>query len=823
MLDLKDFSFAESQTIFDFKGFFLKIIGYWKWIVACIILFLFVAYQINIRKQKIYAVNSLIVVREENSPLLTSNTSLIFNWGGVSEKVQTITAILTSRHHNEEVVEELEYYIDYLKKDKYNYVDAYGDVPFRVKIDKSRPQLLNNYIQVKLLNNSEYLLTVVFEEPEAKTTTYAMDITSSINVEEGTFTKKYKIGEQVNLPFLNWKLELNENFSSLKGKVFYVAFNSFNNTVSKYQEISVNTANKTGGSLLKLELIGTNKKRLVEYLNKTVDILRENQLESKNQFAVNTIRFIDSTLAKMQDENNKTSSAMKEFMKDKDVYELSEQGEGILLSRLTQYDVEKETILRKIQYYKSLENYLKNSTDFSELPAPTVAGIEDPNISSNVAKLINLSIARSKTAFGIKNENTYKQFDSQMESIKLVLLENILSAKSSLDYDLNLVNSKIGGMEGSIKKMPFEKQEQMEVLRKYNLEQQFLTTFLSKRSEAQIMKAANQSDVHFIDRAKDVGKGLIGPKTGINYVIAIFLGILLPILWLLVLTILDNSVRNTDDVSRLSKVSVIGVLPKKYGGKSNLAVFEHPKSALAESFRAVRSSLQFLYKKINVTGSKTLMITSSVSGEGKTFCSINLATVFALSEKKTVIVGLDLRKPKISADFNINKEVGVVNYLIGQKSLDEITQPTHIPFLDVIVAGPIPPNPSELMLSENMSLMIKELQSKYDYIILDTPPVGLVSDAMELAPYCDAVLYIVRQNITKKSMLSIVNEKSKNGEFTNLSILLNGFENKAKYGYGYDYGYGYGYVYGEYGESSGYYEKPKKASLLTKIKNIFKS
>src|SRR5690606_32174685 len=193
------------------------------------------------------------------------------------------------------------------------------------------------------------------------------------------------------------------------------------------------------------------------------------------------------------------------------------------------------------------------------------------------------------------------------------------------------------------------------------------------RSEAQIMKAANQSDVHFIDRAKDVGGGLIGPKTAINYILAIFLGILLPVLCLLVATLLDNSVKNTEDVVRLSKVSIIGVLPKKYGGKSNLAVFEHPKSALAESFRAVRSSLQFLYKKINVTGSKTLMITSSVSGEGKTFCSINLATVFALSEKKTVIVGLDLRKPKISGDFNINKEVGVVNYLIGQKSLEEIT------------------------------------------------------------------------------------------------------------------------------------------------------
>src|SRR5690606_8741299 len=308
--------------------------------------------------------------------------------------------------------------------------------------------------------------------------------------------------------------------------------------------------------------------------------------------------------------------------RDKDAYVLSEQGEGLLMSRLTQYDVEKETVLRKIQYYKSLEQYLLNSVDYSELPAPTVAGIEDKNIFDNVSRLVELSVQRSKIAFGIKNENTFKQLDSEMESRKLVLLENIASAKAALEYDLGLINSKISSIENSIKKLPFEKQDQMEIVRKYNLEQQFLNIFLTKRSEAEIMKAANLSDVHFIDTAKDVGKGLVGPKTAINYVIAVLLGILLPVFILLVSSILDNSVRNYEDVARLSKVSTIGVLPKKRGD-SNLTVYEHPKSALAESFRAVRSSLQFLYKKKNITGSKTVMITSSVGGEGKTFCSIN--------------------------------------------------------------------------------------------------------------------------------------------------------------------------------------------------------
>ncbi|WP_395059725.1 tyrosine-protein kinase family protein, partial [Flavobacterium sp.] len=190
-----------------------------------------------------------------------------------------------------------------------------------------------------------------------------------------------------------------------------------------------------------------------------------------------------------------------------------------------------------------------------------------------------------------------------------------------------------------------------------------------------------------------------------------------------------------------------------------------------------------------------------------------------LSEKKTVIVGLDLRKPKIFQDFHLENTIGAVNYLIGQKTLEEVTQKTPIPFLDFIPSGPVPPNPSELIMGETMKEMLDELKKKYDYIILDTPPIGLVSDALELTPYCDATLYIVRQNVTKKDMLTLVNNKHKRGEVSNISIVFNGFENKAKYGY--DYGYGYGYGYGTYAD--GYHEVEKPTSpIINFVKKIFK-
>jgi capsular exopolysaccharide synthesis family protein len=406
-----------------------------------------------------------------------------------------------------------------------------------------------------------------------------------------------------------------------------------------------------------------------------------------------------------------------------------------------------------------------------------------------------------------------------MEAVKKVLLENIATAKSSLQFDLAMVNSKINETESTIKQLPEDQQELIKIKRKYDLSDNIYSTFLQKRSEADIVKAASLSDIHFIDPAKDIGGGLIGPKTSVNYVLALFLGLLIPLLFVFAIFFINNSIQNTEDINKLTKIPLIGVIGLSKEN-SNLAVFEKPKSALSESFRAIRSSLQFLYKQQKVDGAKTLMITSSVSGEGKTFCSLNIATVFALSEKKTVIIGLDLRKPKMFEEFSISNEIGVVNYLIKQKTLDEIIIPTHIPFLDVIVSGPIPPNPAELIMSDGMKEMIDELKKKYDYIILDTPPVGLVSDALELAQYCDVTLYIVRQNFTKKDMITLLNNRVKRGELNNTSIILNGFQNKAKYGAGYGYGYGYGYGSTTY--SNGYNDDDKPKSILEKIISQFR-
>ena len=790
MLDIKDFSIFEAQSGFDFKGFLLKIGSYWKWFILSLIITFTIAYQVNIRKEKIYSMETLISVKEESNPLFTSNTSLVFNWGGTSDQVQTISTTLQSRSHNELVVDKLQFYINYLAQGKYNLVDAYGAVPFYVDIDKNRGQLAGTLIGIKFLSENEYQIRIPFAGNSVSIISYSDNSYGNTSVVPGEFVKRFKVGERVSLPFLNWKLQIKDNPGLYKGNEYFVQFNDFDGTVSGYKGINVSSDDK-GGSIITLGMVGTNKARMVEYLNATVKMLIKRQLDSKNQFATNTIRFIDSTLVAMEGQLKETTNELKSFKSNKNIYDI-EEGGGKFSGQILEFDVKKDEITRKMAYYNSLKAYLKNSVDYSKLPAPSVAGIDDPNVVMNVSKLISLSTQRSEMAYAVKSEKIFRDFDNQMEAIKKVLMENIATAKTALQYDLALVNNKIDEAENTMRKLPEDQQELIKIKRKYDLSDNIYSTFLQKRSEADIVKAANLSDIHFIDPAKDIGGGLVGPKTSVNYVLALFLGLLIPLLFVFAIFFINNSIQNTEDISKLTQIPLIGVIGLG-SDKADLAVYDKPKSALSESFRAVRSSLQFLYKQQKLDGAKTLMITSSVSGEGKTFCSLNIATVFALSEKKTVILGLDLRKPKLFDEFNLTNEVGVVNYLIKQKTVDEIINHTQIPFLDVITSGPIPPNPSEMIMSDGMKELIEELKKKYDYIILDTPPVGLVSDALELSQYCDVTLYIVRQNFTKKDMITLLNNRVKRGELNNTSIILNGFQNKAKYGAGYGYGYGYGY------------------------------
>lgn len=814
--DIQNIDEAGLNFSFDFKGLFNKILNYWKVILLCLILGLLTAYFVNIRKQNVYSLSSLISIENNKSPFSTANTSISFNWGGVSDKVGQIITAFKTRTHNELVVDSLKFYMDYLQEGKYQKIDIYKKAPFTFTPNLATPQLLDNFIGIRFLNKNSFELFTEFESEEGKGQLSTSKAFQTIyNLPVGAFSKTFKVGEPIEFPFLNGVIELKLDYNIKPNSEYFLIFKDFDQVVNSYKNsIKVSSLQKST-SIIELNLIGHNKSKIVDYLNATSAILSKTELERKNQFATNTIKFIDSSLTSVDSNIKDVSQEMDSFRKNNNIIDVEDDMRKIS-NNLQDFQKQQEEINVKLNYLNSLETYLKTQSDYSGIAAPTSVGIAEVNIMASVTRIIALSTERKTREYTTREESSiFQNIDRQIDAEKNVLLETITSTKNTLRIQLKSTNSTIGTLQSRLSNLPNDQQEFLKIQRQLNISQLAHDEYITKRSEAAIARAANISDIVIVDGAKDIGGGKVGPNTSLNYLIGLLAGFFVPIITLFVVYFLDNTIHGVDEVKRLSSISILGVIGKEKN-KNSLVVFQKPKSAVAESFRAIRSSLQFILKNDTNKQAKTILITSSVSGEGKTFCSINMATIYALSGKKTVLVGLDLRKPKIFDDFNLTNEIGVVNYLIGEQSIENIKNTTEIENLNIITAGPVPPNPSELLISERMDTLISTLKQEYDIIILDTPPLGIVTDAQDLAKYSDTNIFILRLNYTKKGMLQFINAKYKGKEIKNLSFVLNFYKDNSSKSYGYGYGYGYG-VYG-----NSYHDNPKKKGFIDKMKQIFK-
>ena len=799
MEKFNNFDFGSSNLpSIDIKALLFRVLRGWKWILLSIILSLAVAYYINVRKKYQYEMDTKISVKDEQNPFFTSSMNLTFNWGGSSDKVETMITTLKSRTHNEEVVEALDYYIQYLKQDKYYYTDIYGANPFIVQLDKNKPQVLSQLIKVTVLPDKKLQVAVDFETPQLQLIDYKIHKIYPFVVKgELHYEKTVTYNELVSFPFMQFKLIKNNDTFQNEG-VYYIKFLNFNSVVSRFKKLKAKQISKSS-SILSLSLQGENKAKLAKYLNATVAVLKQNQLRKKNLFAANTIAFIDRELTGVTDSLKTAERDLEQFRAKNQIFDLSSEG-GKIYEDMSSFESERMVIARKIGYYELLDTYLKNK-NFTRISSPSAVGIEEPNIISGVSELVAMAVEKEHLSQSLRADNPLlKELDGKIAAREQVIKENIRSAKALLKSDKAAINKRIAQLRHKYKKLPVAEQRLSNMKRVYDLSEASYNMLLEKRSQAGIAMAANVSDVTVIDNAKDVGQGAIAPNKMLNYIIALVLGFVLPLVILVLIALLDSSINTIEELKQETKIPFLGVVGNNET-KDDLVVFNKPRSGTAESFRAVRASLQFIYKKISKDTAKKVLVTSSVSGEGKTFIAKNIATVFALSNKKTILIGLDLRKPRIHDGFTVDDKLGAVNYLIGDKTITEIIQQTKIENLDIITSGPIPPNPSELLLGSALAELITYLEKEYDYIIIDTPPVGLVSDTFEIANYVDASIYVVRQGYSKKGMLDMINDKYDKGEIKNITILFNDVASGK--------GYGYGYGYGTY--ANGYHETTKKS------------
>ncbi|MEN8816306.1 MAG: polysaccharide biosynthesis tyrosine autokinase [Nonlabens sp.] len=796
------------SDIFDVQQFFFKLLSLWWFLLLVLGIGLGYAYYKNQFIQTYYDMNSLISIKDNSNPLFTSNTSLTFNWGGTTDKVTTAITQFKSRSHAEQVVDKLQFYINYTKEGDYYDIDAYKQTPFFIYADSDKAQILEKPLRIKVLSDKSFELSADFSNDTASAFNYATKQNKTVTTPQGEWKKVYNFGESIQTSFFNATVE--RRTATVATGEWLIEFGNYWDVVNNYKDIAI-SQKPEGSSIIELSLRGNNKQRLIDYINSSTIVLETDELERKNKYAVSTIKYIDSSLVAQADAIKQSEQELQDFRSSSKIVDISEQNTGFN-EKLSNYEIQRTDLQNKQDYYNNLRNYLLTRTDYSTIQAPTVVGINESNILASVTRLISLSEERKRREFSMRPDApVFADIDRDINAVKDVIFENIASSKVQLDRELSRLNQEIYAVESEIKSLPKEQQELLKIQRQFNNKQNAYEIFLSRRAEAALIKAANVSDIYVIDAAKDTGREGQRKDSNINYLIALLVGFALPITVAFVLTLIDNFIYTPKDIEKYAKIPLIGVVGKM-DHPTNLIVHDQPKSTIAESFRGIRSSLHFIYNREASHGSRTIMVTSSVSGEGKTFTSINLATVFALSGKRTVLVGMDLRKPKIFDDFEVQNDKGASNYLANDATLDEIILQTRIENMDLILSGPVPPNPSELVISPTASRLVEECKKRYDYIILDSPPLGLVADALEISKYADATLYVVRQGYTKKAMLGVINDKFQRKEIKNVSVLFNYFKERGSYGQGYGYGYG---AYG-----NGYHENNSKKSRWSGLKNF---
>jgi capsular exopolysaccharide synthesis family protein len=390
-----------------------------------------------------------------------------------------------------------------------------------------------------------------------------------------------------------------------------------------------------------------------------------------------------------------------------------------------------------------------------------------------------------------------------MEETREALKENVRNGISGLNMSIAESDRKISEVEAEINRLPSTERQLIDIQRKFDLNNTVYNYLLEKRSESGIAKASNVSDNRIVDNASLFSTAQIKPKTRINFIIAIILGFILPMIAIVLIDFLNDRVIDKKDIERRTRVPVIGYISHSEG-KNEVAVIEKPRSSLAESFRSVRTAIKYFVKENEVA---VIAVSSTVSSEGKTFISINLAAIIAMLGKKVLLIGLDLRKPRINKVFEFEESPGMSTFLSGNCDFEEIIKETQIKNLFYAPSGPIPPNPAELIETEQMKKFIVRAKKEFDYIIIDTPPIAIVTDTLLLAPYVNVNLFIVRQRYTSRNTLELIEQLYSRGELKNMAVIINDISLSGYYGYGMRYGYthGYGYSYGYNYYGSNYY------------------
>lgn len=583
-----------------------------------------------------------------------------------------------------------------------------------------------------------------------------------------------------------WPTELMVN----SGKIYF-RFRTHESLVDEFMSRLQLSFVTEGSTVLSLSMVSETPQRDCEYLDKLAQIYLLQNLEQKNEVAENSIRFINEQLKNLQASLQVSEGAMTDFRQENKFVDVNSYA-GQLMGMIAGYDQQSMELRLRETYFDYLINYIHTNIESGAVIAPTTMGVNEPILMGLVQQLNDLRIQRGE----LTEKNVYyAKYTKDIENVKKAIEEVVTSMRASLSIEKEDLKRRYAEVEKSIKTLPQKELQMVAIERNYRIDDNYYTFFLQKRAEAEIQKASNTPDNSIMDKARTTAimNAKAKSKTTSTYLI---IGFLIPLVLIILSELLNNKIRSPKDVVKLKFFRLIGTLRHARNQNPTL-VRASPRSSYAEMLRAIRTRIEFVLRRKE---KMVICITSTESGDGKTFLSTNLAALYGMTGKKTLLVDLDLRKPNIHTKLGLENGLGASNYLIGDCEAEDIFI-RNTPFgFDFVRAGTIPPNPGELVHTDKLVETIRKAREEYDYIIIDTSPIGLVPDAYAIIEQSDLCLFVIRCMQTNKAFCKQTLEQMSEVVDTpeKVQLVLSDIPTEGRHSYGSGYGYGYG-GYGGYG------------------------
>lgn len=799
-------------SFFDFAALYRTVILNWYWFVLSLIIFGGIGAIYLRYTTPLYQSTAKLLIKDEDnnsrrgsSLQNMSNLGIISNSTGVDNEME----ILSSHSIAEDAIRDLKLYVNYTTEGKVKDVIAYRNQPLTVDIDAAHLDKLNRPINLNITKKgSSYIVTGTYSVP-----------TNEENI-EGPFSINKKFTSlPATIPTRAGIITINSNNGRTlqEAQVLKVNILSPKMASDKYVgELQIAPSAK-GTSIVQLQLTDEVPQRSLDYLKQLAIVYNRQANEDKNVVAHQTEKFINSRLEKINAELGKTEGELQNYKQRNGMVELKMNASNSVTNQNTseQKLAEMET---QIELFNTVAREVESSSRNLSQVIPSNVGLDDESSTALINKYNELVLERNRLLRSASESSpVVEPLTAQIRDLNYNIRRAIASARRNLQIQRDALLTQVDKYTNEVEETPQQERMLTQIGRQQEVKSGLYLMLLQKREENSISLAATADKGKLIDDPQLNGQ--VSPNSTYIMLIALAIGLAIPVAIILLIQLFRYKIEGHDDVARLTKLPIIAdiaIASNSAKSKAGIVVHENQNNQMEEIFRALRTNLQFMLHE----SEKVVLFTSSTSGEGKTFTASNLSVSLGLLGKKVILVGLDIRRPRLAEQFGIkDHKHGITNLLVKDNPNAEDVEAQILPSgvnknLDLLMAGPVPPNPAELIARSSLETIIAILKDKYDYIMIDTAPVGLVTDTLQIGRVANATIYVCRADYTPKASFGMINALAMEEKLPNMAMVLNGVDmSKKKYSYYYGYGkygkygrygYGSGYSYGKYGNYGNY-------------------